>query len=95
MKEMIITFDKVEMTPLTERQERVYNKIKALPKVGAQLTRTLSDIKKDDDFKWFALQAGMGKELWEEYWAVYKDTVDQKANDLFSRLEKTKESKIF
>lgn len=94
MNEKIKSFDKVDMEPLVDRQRRVFEKIKVTP-MGSELIKTLEGLKKDDDFKWFAFQVGMGRPLWEEYWSVYKDTIEKKAEEVFSSLEKKDSTGIF
>lgn len=85
-------FDEVKnMKPLAERQAAVREKINALPDdVGPKVLELLTESKHRDDLKHLVLQATFGRDLWDEYWAVHRDTVEQAASEFFAKMDDAK-----
>lgn len=89
------TFNEVNMRPLSERQEDVRAKIAALPSVGGKIIELLASTVDAEELRNLILMGTMGQELWDEYWAVHRDTVEHNAQSFFEQMSKSQRKNIF
>jgi hypothetical protein len=84
---MTNAFDDVNMKPLGDRQMAVQNKIAALPGgIGTKLVELLASTREQEELKMLILMGMMGPELWDEYWAVHRDTTEHNAKVFFDKM---------
>ena len=89
-------FDDIKnMKPLKRRQDEVSEKIRAIPQIGPDLLKTMIEIRPQEEMRLSMFMIMMGPELWEEYWSVYRHTIELKAHELFSKQEQAKKKSLF
>lgn len=76
----------VNMKPLPERQAEI--DLAILKKLGREAHETFRRGIQSDDIKWTVLL--LGRDLWEHFWAVYRDTVEENANRILTKSEEMK-----
>lgn len=80
----------VDMRPLAARQREVEDKLDKLdPKVAATLRAKM----RDDSLAWSIVPLILKREMWELFWSVYRDSVEQSANKMLTMQEEAKEQK--
>lgn len=80
----------VDMRPLAARQREIEDKLDKLdPKVAATLRTKL----RDDSLTWSIVPLILKREMWELFWSVYRDSVEQSANKMLTMQEEAKSEK--
>lgn len=78
----------VNMKPLADRQREVDEAI--LRKLGREEYLDFKNAFRGDVLKWRIIPLILGRDLWDRFWAVYRDSVEESANRLLTRLEESK-----
>jgi hypothetical protein len=74
------------MKPLAERQATVEQKIASIEN-GPRLLKLLQDEAGTDRLKRITLCLILGRDMWHEYWAVLRDSIEAEAEEVFARAE--------
>ena len=78
-------FSEINLKPLEQRKAEISNKIRA--KINAETFTSFREDMATDLIKYPVIAAMLGRELWEEYWAVLKDTIEAETNEMLDKIE--------
>ncbi len=90
----MIAMTELNRKPLRERQEECDRVLKK--QVPPEVYSIIREMMGDDLFKFTVLAAALKREHWDLFWGVFRDTVEERSEQLLSKIERpTNERGIF
>lgn len=81
----------VDTRPMSVRQRELEDRMAR--DLDPKIIDTLQKSMRDDSLKWSVIPLLMKRDLWELFWGVYRDTIEQQAEKMLQMSEDAKEKK--